>query len=339
MPTFPNLLATATIINRTQEPPLENQNQDKPVDPALPPVKQFKIEDHRSGQKLKFPQPERGTLFLVGGGSSNRERFEAYDDEIKKQFFELARKNKAARDPNSQGAAVHLVVIPTASEQLSEFIKENEGAHTLKDAWERHGFKKVSFLHFLPNENVSDLTLKNSINILESADAVWITGGKQKRLLHYRNTPIHLELFKVLNRGGVIGATSAGTAMATRTSVLDESPIPDTPKHLLELDYGFGFTDKFTTDQHFLARNRKVRGIEIVKHQNDKLPESENNNAVLGIDENTALIYNIANSHAYSIGESKSLHLTKEVDGEIITTNISSIPTSPSVISKPRANK
>ena len=50
--------------------------------------------------------------------------------------------------------------------------------------------------------------------MLRDATGVWIPGGRQWRLVDsYLNTRTHRELQRVLERGGVVGGTSAGASI------------------------------------------------------------------------------------------------------------------------------
>ena len=117
---------------------------------------------------------------------------------------------------------------------------------------------------------------------LRRAHAVWIAGGRQGRLVDaYLGTRTQLELRALLDRGGVIGATSAGASMMA--SYLVRGAV-DTNEILMAPGYeeGFGFLQNAAVDQHLLARNR-VRDMMRILQQNPQL-------LGIGVDEGTALV-------------------------------------------------
>lgn len=174
------------------------------------------------------PRGLPGTRILGGGGKLT--------DGVYERFLELA-----------GGKAGRIVLIPTASgecdtpEQQQKILARWQGDHP------GHSF---SILHTRDRATADreDFTAP-----LRAATAVWLGGGAQERLAEaYLGTRVEAELHALLARGGVVGGTSAGTAIQTRTMIQEgkENPIVAT---------GFDFVPGAISDQHFLKRDRLPR--------------------------------------------------------------------------------
>ncbi|MBA7535319.1 Cyanophycinase [subsurface metagenome] len=113
------------------------------------------------------------------------------------------------------------------------------------------------------------------------AKGVWFGGGRQWRLVDaYKDTKTEKMLWKVLERGGVIGGTSAGATI--QGSYLARGDTKNNQIMMGDHEEGFGFIKDIAIDQHVLARNRHFDMFEILKNQPNLLG--------IGIDENTAII-------------------------------------------------
>ncbi len=170
--------------------------------------------------------PIHGSLVLVGGGS--------LPESIRERFLELA-----------GGKRARLVVIPTASikadnpEQLKGFAY-----------WKALGVESCTLLHTRRREQAND---PKFLKVIHEATAVWLSGGDQSRLVAaYRGTGVEHELHDLLDRGGVIGGTSAGAAVMSSVMITGGSQVA-------EVDAGFGFLPGAVVDQHLMKRNRVPR--------------------------------------------------------------------------------
>lgn len=109
-----------------------------------------------------------------------------------------------------------------------------------------------------------------------AADAVWFCGGSQSRIAdRYGNTDVETELTALLARGGVIGGTSAGAAIMSRTMIASGRTTP-------RIAEGFDLLPGAIVDQHFTERNRIGRSRQAVARHPHLFG--------LGIDESTAVI-------------------------------------------------
>jgi cyanophycinase len=148
--------------------------------------------------------PENGWLIIHGGG--------VVSNEIKKRLVALA-----------GGRDAHCVLIPTAmsEEEIStRGLFRGQGREWAK-SW---GINHVTMLH------TRDKATANSeyfIDALRNASGVWIMGGRQWRLADaYLDTGVEREIKALLNRGGVIGGSSAGASIQASFLVRADSHIP-----------------------------------------------------------------------------------------------------------------
>ena len=198
--------------------------------------------------------PVNGTLVIVGGGGRI--------DSIIKTFIKLA-----------GGNDVPIIVIPTA--EGSERYDQNSGG---ADKIRKLGATNVTVLH------ATDRNIANSDSFvmpLNNAKAIWFGGGRQWRLVDvYKNTLTEKMMWKVLERGGVIGGSSAGATI--QCSYLTRGDTKNNQIMMGNHEEGFGFLKNVAIDQHVLARNRQFDMFDILKSRPELLG--------IGIDENTAII-------------------------------------------------
>jgi cyanophycinase len=170
-----------------------------------------------------------GTRILAGGGKM--------PDAVYERFLALAGGADKAR----------IVLIPTASGSADEAA---ERAKTLARWQQAHPGYRFEVLHTRDRATADreDFTAP-----LRSATAVWLGGGVQQNLADaYLGTRVERELQALLARGGVVGGTSAGTAIQTKVMIASgrDAPVMAT---------GFDFVPGAISDQHFLARKRLPR--------------------------------------------------------------------------------
>jgi len=108
---------------------------------------------------------------------------------------------------------------------------------------------------------------------LRAARAVWISGGQQSRLAKaYLHTLTHRELFGVLERGGVVGGTSAGASIQGSFLFGGHSAG----------DVGFDLVRNAAIGQHYIRRQRWDRLVKILTRSPGLLG--------IGIDEDTFVV-------------------------------------------------
>jgi len=88
------------------------------------------------------------------------------------------------------------------------------------------------------------------------------------------------ELWKLLERGGVIGGSSAGASI--QGSYLVRGDTQTNEIMMGDHEVGFGFLTNSAIDQHLLMRNRQFDLVDVINEHPELLG--------IGIDENTAIV-------------------------------------------------
>jgi cyanophycinase len=199
--------------------------------------------------------PDKGTLVIVGGNMQ--------DPAIVKRFIDLA-----------GGPDAPIVIIPTAGEDDDAYDNYWSGLKL----WRENGAKNMTVLH-TRDRKVADS--EAFVKPIREARGVFFGGGRQWRLADsYLNTLTHKELSALLNRGGVIGGSSAGASILTSFMVRGDTKSNE--KMIGDHTVGLGFLKNAAVDQHLLRRNRQFDMLEVI----DKHPELLG----IGLDEDTAIV-------------------------------------------------
>ncbi|HEX9760210.1 MAG TPA: cyanophycinase [Candidatus Acidoferrales bacterium] len=198
--------------------------------------------------------PKSGSLVVVGGAMRN--------EAIVKRFIDLA-----------GGPGAPIVLIPTAGGAES-YHQDSAGARQFRAA----GAANVTVLHTY-SRAVADT--EEFAAPLRTARGVFFGGGRHWRLADaYLNTRTHRELRALLDRGGVIGGTSAGATILGSFMVRGDT----SGNTIMVGDHveGLGFLRNVTVDQHVLRRNRQFDLIPVIEQHPHLLG--------IGIDEDTAIV-------------------------------------------------
>ena len=199
--------------------------------------------------------PDKGTLVIVGGNMQ--------DPAIVKRFIDLA-----------GGTEAPIVIIPTAGEADDEYDQYWSGVR----AWRENGAKHITVMH-TRDRKVADS--EAFVKPIREARGVFFGGGRQWRLADsYLDTRTHKELIALLNRGGVIGGSSAGASILASFMVRGDTKSNE--KMIGDHTVGLGFLKNAAIDQHLLRRNRQFDMLEVI----DKQPQLLG----IGIDEDTAIV-------------------------------------------------
>jgi cyanophycinase len=198
--------------------------------------------------------PSKGALVIVGGAM--------HDPAIVKRFLDLA------GGPDSP-----IVVIPTAGGG-DDYDQNWSGLQQFKEA----GATRLTVLH------TNDRTRADSeefVRPIREARGVFFTGGRQWRLADaYLKTLTHRALNELLEKGGVIGGSSAGASIQGSFLVRGDTKGAETM--IGDHVEGLGFMRNVGIDQHLLKRNRQFDLLELV----GKYPQLLG----IGIDEDTAIV-------------------------------------------------
>lgn len=182
-----------------------------------------------------------------------------------------------------------LVLIPSAS------VTSDSGDYSRwRSFWSRYPWAEVEVVHAKSRDEAEDLRFAE---LLRRATAVWISGGDQTRLAdRYLGTMVEEEIKNLLRRGGIVGGTSAGSAIATRVMI---SGGRDTA----QLRDGLGLLRHAIVDQHFSQRSRMRRLATAIERHPDRLG--------IGIDEGTGLLIEPRGAKVMGMG---TVHLVRYPD-------------------------
>ena len=172
--------------------------------------------------------PTKGTVVVVGGGSMGPEIYKAFID--------------AAGGPDAL-----IIDIPNAGG--SDSVPPNAGR-----AWREAGAKNLVVL-FTKDRRVADSDSFTAV--IRKAGGVWFDGGRQFHLVQdYGGTKTEREIMALLERGGVVGGSSAGASILgdfmVRGAPSNDNMIMDYPGY----ERAFGYLRNVAIDQHVVARSR-----------------------------------------------------------------------------------
>lgn len=211
--------------------------------------------------------PAKGTLVIVGGGDRGGAVF--------RHFINLA----GGRDKK-------LVIVPTASSTTPEF--DYFGHRSAKYAREDCEMPNVTVVH---THDRTEADTEAFVQPIRDADAVWFTGGRQWRIADaYLGTLAETEFRNVLQRGGVIGGSSAGASI--QGSFLVRGDTSGSGILIGDHQRGLGYIKNSAIDQHVIPRKRQQGLIEVLTDPDGKMEPCFDRHALLGIgiDEGTAIV-------------------------------------------------
>ena len=197
------------------------------------------------------------TLMPMGGALDERK-----DPAVLKEFLRRA-----------GGKRAKILIFPQASARRDT---GKEYVEMFKD----FGAKEAVSLEFRTR---AEAGTSEQVRQIRKASAIFFSGGTQMRISTVMaGTILETELLAAYCRGCVVGGTSAGASILSKTMVAYGRGGPSPREGMIHFSAGLGFTDKFTFDQHFRQRDRLGRLIYAV---------STNPGVVgVGIDEDTAAI-------------------------------------------------
>lgn len=173
----------------------------------------------------------------------------------------------------SGGEQARVVILPQASELAD--TGENYRQQFLK-----LGAAQASVLEFR-NRDLANAA--ENLEPLRNASGIFITGGTQMRLSAlFGGTLFEQELLVAYHRGCLVGGTSAGASILSKTMIAYGRGGPTPRERIVQFSPGLGFTDRFIIDQHFRQRDRLGRLIYAVTCHPGVIG--------LGLDENTAVV-------------------------------------------------
>lgn len=228
-----------------------------------------------------------GAVVLHGGGR--------VDDDVFDRFVELA-----------GGKEARIVFVPCAGYRRADYDSDAEYLEVLEyrySSWvDLASNKKVRSFRFLYTDDPEDADKTAFVAPLESATAVWFSGGGQQRL-NYRfvgdfPTPTRFQaaLRRLLERGGVVGGTSAGMAALPEIMTLSETREYDGSPATIEAAHGLGIFNRAIVEQHFDGRGGRLERFTGLLRDNERLDELAGRKGAgahmlgIAVEERTALI-------------------------------------------------
>jgi cyanophycinase len=216
----------------------------------------------------QVPSVPNGSLVIVGGGGM--------PSGLMQKFVELA------GGPNAQ-----IVYVPCAEEE--DMSKDTQ----LLRVWEKMGAKTCSLIH-TKDRRTADRD-EAFLEPLKNATGVWFGGGRQWNLADsYYGTQAHRLMKQCLDRGGVIGGSSAGASIQANY-LARATPIGNFK--IMAPGYergGLGFILGVAIDQHFSQRKRQKDLLSLVETYPQMLG--------IGIDETTAIVVKKSTAEIFGPG-------------------------------------
>ncbi len=213
--------------------------------------------------------PARGAVMVVGGGAQGPEVFA--------KLIELA-----------GGPDALIVEVPTAGGDSIEIATVGRGLRAA-------GARNVVVYH-TTSRAVADAD--SFVAKIAGARGVWFGGGRHFRLVNsYAGTKSERAFQAVLDRGGVVGGSSAGASILAsyliRGAPSNDNRVMNHPQYLK----GFGYLRGVAIDQHVVARERLADLHDSVTSKRSDL---------LGISEDEGTVWLVRGDSAEIMGRNKA---------------------------------
>lgn len=228
-----------------------------------------------------------GAVVLHGGGRITEEQFD--------RFIELA-----------GGKQARIVVVPSAGYRLGDYPSEQSYLTTIRyrySSWvELPARGRVQSFQFLYTDDPAKADDPAFVRSLETATGVWFAGGYQGRLNYRfvgefpRQTRFQTLLRQVVERGGVVGGTSAGmAAMPVVMTMWQDRDYVDGPTTAVAA-HGLGILSRTIVEQHFDTRGGRLERFTSLLRDSAQLDTLSGQRGVgarmvgLAVEEGTAVI-------------------------------------------------
>jgi cyanophycinase len=240
---------------------------------------------------LGLPTPlearKPGALLLHGGRRITDEAFE--------RFIALA-----------GGPKARIVLIPSAGYRPSDYDNNEQFLALMRrrfSSWVHLAETgRIAHFEFLYTDDPADADRDAFVRPLTTATGVWFSGGAQTRLNYRfvgsfpRQTKFQVALRAVVERGGVVGGTSAGMAALPEIMTLTQDQRRTQGPLSAVAGHGLGLMKGAIVEQHFDGRNGRLeRFTNLLRDvaQLDKLAGREGVGARmlgLAVEESTGLV-------------------------------------------------
>jgi cyanophycinase len=190
-----------------------------------------------------------------------------------------------------------LVHCPSASNRFCNLSDEKLMSSRLADFWKTDAVASLRFVNAQRPEQAED---PDFCKILDDADALWFMGGDQENLTALYVDPKRPTLFQkkvraIVERGGVVGGTSAGCA--AMSDVMIGGDAPNDGRHPVKplLSRGLGVLSNVVAEQHFDARHGRIERFSDLLRNTEQLAKASpgcNPERMIGmaVEEGAALI-------------------------------------------------
>lgn len=256
----------------------------------------------------------KGKLLIIGGheskGDVDGENLTIHNKNDSQSHFEILGK-LISKIPRTH----HLIEIIASASSIE---KEMEELYI-------NSFKKEGFTHvaFIKADNKKDTANIDSIKRIQSAHAVFFTGGHQDKLISLLAQTKLLTAIKnkyYADKNFIVGGTSAGAMVLPETIITDGIIAAALYKGDIKINKGFDLIKNIIVDTHFIKRGRFARLAHAVTLNPSCLG--------IGLEENTALIISEGNK-AECIGSGMAVL----IDGSKIgVTNINAVEGSTPIV-------
>jgi cyanophycinase len=228
-----------------------------------------------------------GAVMLHGGGR--------IDNDVFDRFVELA-----------GGAQARIVLVPSAGFRPTDYDSE---ADFLRAVRARYGSwvalpsrGQARHFQFLYTDDPDDADDASFVKPLETATGVWFSGGAQGRLNYRyvgnypRKTLFQTALRGVIERGGIVGGTSAGCAAQPEIMTMNQEQTSYNGPAAAVSAHGLGLFNRAIVEQHFDGRWGRLERFTNLLRDNARLDALAGRAGAgaqmigLGIEERTALI-------------------------------------------------
>jgi cyanophycinase len=244
-------------------------------------------EENLLGLPESIDANKPGAVMLHGGGQITDDAFE--------KFIERA-----------GGSEARLVFVPSAGYSVGSYESEEEFLTVISaryNGWSSLAEDgRVRDFCFLYTDEPADADDPEFTKPLEEATGVWFSGGHQARLNENyvgewpTKTRFQELVRKVVERGGIVGGTSAGMAAMPEVMTLWEDRAMTNAPAVAVTAHGFGLLTKAVVEQHFDARGGRFERFFQLLRDDARLdsltgrPGSSEEMVGLAVEEDTAVV-------------------------------------------------